>query len=173
MVISLAFNKALAQVAAALAVKVGALNLMTVRSRMLTGDFSTGKPHGKPLKEEAALERTPAWITMLFKVMLGAVGPTFDTERFVGLINNAKENEPFFIGVAAAVAIAGSPPAWGATALYTYCAARFAHAFVFLMDFPDFLLPYKIVFRATPYLVGVFSMFALAATPSPEHPASV
>lgn len=80
------------------------------------------------------------------------------------LLQNAKENEPFFLGIATAVAIAGNAPAWGASALYLYCASRFAHAVLFLVDFPEVVLPYQVFIRATPYLVGVFTMFSLAGT---------
>lgn len=80
------------------------------------------------------------------------------------LVNNAKENEPFFLSAATALAVAGNPPAWGASALYVYCASRFAHAALFIAEFPDALLPYQVLVRAMPYLVGVFTMFRLAGS---------
>jgi hypothetical protein len=46
------FNTALAHVAAALAFKIGAINLLTVRSRLLTNDWGAGKPDSKPFTEE-------------------------------------------------------------------------------------------------------------------------
>ena len=79
-------------------------------------------------------------------------------------MNNAKENEPFFLALATAVAIVGNPPAWGASALYLYCASRFAHAVLFVAEFPKELLPYQVLIRAMPYLAGVFTMFTLAGT---------
>ena len=85
-------------------------------------------------------------------------------QQFVGLVNNAKENEPFFMGIATAIAVAGNPPTWGASALYLYCGARLGHAVLFLYDFPESILPYQVLVRATPYLVGVFTMFRLAAS---------
>ena len=103
-------------------------------------------------------------LVMFFKLSLGAVGPTFSTQKLVQLVNNAKENEPFFLGLATAVAIAGHPPAWGASALYLYCGMRLVHSAVFLVEFPDVLLPYQVLCRATPYLIGVFTMFRLAAS---------
>ena len=80
------------------------------------------------------------------------------------LVNNAKENEPFFMGIATAIAIAGNPPAWGASALYLYCACRFVQSVLFLVEFPKSALPYQVLIRATPYLIGVFTMFRLAAS---------
>ena len=85
-------------------------------------------------------------------------------QKFVQLVNNAKENEPFFLAMAAGIAAAGAPPAWGATGLYVYCACRLIHAPIFLIDFPEDLLPFQVLTRATPYLVGVFTMFGLAAS---------
>ena len=40
------YSTALGHVAGVLAVKVGVLNLMTVRSRLITGDMSSGKEGG-------------------------------------------------------------------------------------------------------------------------------
>ena len=99
-----------------------------------------------------------------FKLSLGAVGPTCTTQKLVQLVNNAKENEPFFLAAASAVAIAGTAPSWGASALYLYCASRFAHAVLFIAEFPQALLPYQVLIRAMPYLVGVFTMFRLAGS---------
>jgi uncharacterized MAPEG superfamily protein len=83
-------------------------------------------------------------------------------QQIVQLVNNAKENEPFFLGAATAIAVAGTAPAWGATALYGYCACRFLHMGLFLAEFPKELMPYQVMIRATPYLCHVFTMFALA-----------
>ena len=159
--VSAAFNAALAKVAGALALKIGVINLLTVRSRLLTGDSTTGKPLGKNFEEELAM---PQWVGMFFSISLGAVGPTFSTERFVGLVNNAKENEPFFLCMAAAIAIAGTAPSWGVSALYYYLWSRIGHAIIYLVDFPAPLVPYKVLARASAYLFGVFSMFALAGS---------
>ena len=115
------------------------------------------------MSQPADLNMSPMCIAF-FKISLGAVGPTCTTQKLVQLVNNAKENEPWFLGVATAIAITGSPPAWGASALYVYCASRFAHAAFFLYDFPEALLPYQVLIRATPYLIGVFTMFRLGAS---------
>lgn len=155
------YSTALGHVAGVLAVKVGVLNLMTVRSRLITGDMSSGKEGG--VNQPADLAMSPMSVTF-FKTMLGAVGPTFSTQKLVQLVNNAKENEPFFMGIATAIAVAGNPPTWGASALYLYCGARLGHAALFLYDFPESILPYQVLVRATPYLVGVFTMFRLAAS---------
>jgi hypothetical protein len=53
---------------------------------------------------------------------------------------------------------------WGASALYLYAASRFVHAALFLFDFPQAILPVQALIRATPYLVGVFTMFSLAGS---------
>lgn len=73
--ISPKFNEALASVAGALAFKIGVLNLMTVRSRFISGDMKTGRV--KAWEED---ERTPEWLRKVFKLTLGAAGPTFATE---------------------------------------------------------------------------------------------
>ena len=129
----------------------------------------------------------PGWVVSFFSISLGAVGPTWETRKIVQLVNNAKENEvmirlalwrqpllialsahrafasqPWFLGLASAMAIAGSAPSWGASALYGYCCARYIHAFIFLNEFPEPLLPYQVLIRALPYLAGVFTTFALA-----------
>ena len=50
----------------------------------------------------------PGWIGSIFKLALGAFGPSPPTERFTGLVANAVENEPFFMCLAIAVATLGS-----------------------------------------------------------------
>lgn len=75
--LSKAFPVALASVSAILAIKMGALNLLTVRSRLLTGDMSSGKEGGKSQKADLAM--SPACIAF-FKLSLGAVGPTVSTQ---------------------------------------------------------------------------------------------
>jgi len=155
------YNIALGQCAAALAIKIGALNLLTVRSRLITGDMSSGKEGG--ISQKADQNMSP-YVVQLFKTMMCAFGPTFTTQKLVQLVNNAKENEPFFIGLAAAVALAGNPPAWGASGLYLYGFCRYVQGLFFLVEFPDELLPYQVLIRATPYLIGVFTMFRLAGS---------
>lgn len=103
-------------------------------------------------------------IASIFKLSLGAFGPTFSTVKLVGLVNNCKENEPFFLALATAVALAGKPPVWGVDMLYLYCACRFVHALVYLVDFPEALMPFQVMVRATPYLASMFAMFRLAAS---------
>ena len=71
-------------------------------------------------------------------------------QKIVQLVNNAKENEPWFFAVATAVAIAGTAPSWGATALYVYTASRFLHGALFLVDFPPSMLSVQVLVRATP-----------------------
>lgn len=198
--IQAAFTQAFLQLAAALAFKMGMLNLMTVRARLIKNDFSREARGGKPWSEDEAVPgcvelpaalhamphmcnaRTPRksvsvcyeharsksrhcnrWQTTMIAVSLGAFGPTFAVERFRGAVANANENEPYFLALVGAIAIAGNPPAWGAQAIYNYGACRFLHLAIFMLDFPSFLMPFKTLIRATPYLVSVFTMFALAA----------
>ena len=152
---------ALGHLSAALAIKIGALNLMTVRSRLLTGDMSSGKEGG--VSQPADQVMSPFCVGF-FKASLFAYGPTFKTQKLVQCVNNCKENEPFFLGVATAIALAGNPPAWGASALYLYGGTRFLLHALFLVEFPEALMPYQVLLRATPYLIGVFTMFRLAGT---------
>ena len=51
----------------------------------------------------------PGWISGIFQLMLGGVGPSPPTARFSGIVANAVENEPFFMGLAIAVATLGNP----------------------------------------------------------------
>jgi len=155
------YTTALGHVTGTLAMKVGVLHLLTVRSRFITGDQKSGKEGGVVQPAETAM--APVVIS-LFKLVLGAFGPTYPTQKLCQLVNNAKENEPFFLAVATAIAVGGNPPAWGATALYTYCASRCVHMFMYINEFPESLLPYQVFIRATPYLVGLFTMFGLAGT---------
>lgn len=53
------------------------------------------------------------------------------------LCRNNAENEPFFLGIAGALALSASAPAWGPTALYTYLGARIFHGLVFLVGVPQ------------------------------------
>ena len=159
--LSQSYNTALASCAGILAIKIGALNLLTVRSRLLTGDFASGKEGG--VSQPADLNMAP-WTVSFFKMSLCAVGPTCSTQKFVQVVNNAKENEPWFLAIAGAIGLAGTAPTWGATALYTYVAARLGHMVLFLCEFPEALLPIQVLIRATPYLVGVFTMFGLSAS---------
>ena len=71
------YNTALGHVAGILAIKVGVLNLMTVRSRLLTGDFASGKEGGV---SQPADENMSPMSVAFFKMALCAVGPTFSTQ---------------------------------------------------------------------------------------------
>ncbi|KAL1524106.1 hypothetical protein AB1Y20_019016 [Prymnesium parvum] len=155
--VSETFNKALVKVAGALAIKIGVLHVLTARSRVMSGNASSGRPMA--WEEDAKIADVAK---SAFKVLLGAYGPTISTERLVGVVHNAVENEPFFLALGAAVAIAGNPPAWGATALYAFCIGRFAHMAIFITEVPESVKPYKAMLRAVPFLVGVFSMISLA-----------
>lgn len=149
------YHTALAKVAAALTIKVGMLNLLTVRS---TGNFGRTANAGK-LWHEDTIPR-PMQLK-LFTILMGAVGPTPPTERLCGVVANANENEPYFLALACATALVG-PPTWGATALYAYLGSRIAHMIVFLVDFPESVVAIQGFCRANAYLVGVFTSFTLA-----------
>merc|ERR1712224_1015426 len=99
------YTKALGTCAGVLAIKIGALNLLTVRSRPLTGDMASGKEGGK--SQPADMNMNDFSVTF-FKLALCAFGPTCSTQKFVQLVNNAKENEPWFLAIATAIAIGGS-----------------------------------------------------------------
>lgn len=71
------YNTALCSVASILAIKIGALNLLTVRSRLITGDFATGKEGGV---SQPADEVIAPVVQTIFKFSLGAFGPTYSTQ---------------------------------------------------------------------------------------------
>lgn len=50
---------------------------MIEHSRLITGDFASGKEGG--VSQPADLNMAP-WIVAIFKILLGAVGPTFSTQ---------------------------------------------------------------------------------------------
>merc|ERR1712039_163232 len=130
------YQTAVVQGASLLAIKLGTLNLLTVRSRLLTGDMGAGKPGGKSWKEESLM---PVWTQMFFKFATCAFGPTPPTERFTGLVHNIVENEPIFLALAGAIGAFGKPGPTAATFVKTYVASRFFHSLVFLVEFPEVL----------------------------------
>lgn len=73
--VSPAFNKALVRVAGALAIKIGVVHVLTVRSRILTGDNASGRA-GKWDEDSKAA----TWVATLLKYLTVAVGPTPNTQ---------------------------------------------------------------------------------------------
>ena len=74
---STSYIKALGTVSGILAIKIGALNLLTVRSRLLTGDMASGKEGGKSQPADMAMN---AFSVTFFKLSLCAFGPTPATQ---------------------------------------------------------------------------------------------
>ena len=186
-------HKGLASCAGILAFKIGALNLLTVRSRLLTGDMASGKEEASPSLQTTSDEQHVRVLLQGLAVRVRAdvqdsgerhrpprarsctrehaqhaqLPPLHEhTQKLVQLVNNAKENEPWFLAVATAVALA-SWPFLGRFCHLPYCASRFAHAALFVAEFPKELLPYQVLMRAMRYLTGVFTMFRLAGTAMP------
>ena len=79
------YTKALGTVAGVLAIKIGALNLLTVRSRLITGDMASGKEGGK--SQPADMNMNGFSVTF-FKLSLCAVGPTCATQVYLAAINH-------------------------------------------------------------------------------------
>ena len=71
------YNEAVVMGASLLAIKVGALNILTARSRFVHGDLATGRPGGQAWKEDGAM---PGWTATFFKCSLCAFGPSPPTE---------------------------------------------------------------------------------------------
>ena len=155
------YNEAVVMGASLLAIKVGALNILTARSRFVHGDLATGRPGGQAWKEDGAM---PGWTATFFKCSLCAFGPSPPTERFTGLVANSVENEPFFLALAVAVATLGEPGPWAPTLVKTYVAGRYFHALVYMTEFPEFLMPHKTLIRAQGFLASTFSMLFLAGS---------
>ena len=80
------------------------------------------------------------------------------------MVNNANESEPWFLVLALAYTVCGTPPAWGVTALYTFCFGRIAHCVIYLTPFPECILPYHALARASAWLVGTLTMIVMAGS---------
>ena len=81
------------QAAAVLAVKATFLSILIGRARAITNDNSTGRP--KAWEED---KDTNALVKFLQRhVLLSGLKTTFPVERLIGCLNNASENEPFFL----------------------------------------------------------------------------
>jgi len=95
-----------------------------MQGRLLTGNFQTSR---KAVWKEDSEFTGPFF--QFFKTVLCAYGPTIATiERWTGCVNNAAENEPYFLAVALAYAKSGLDiPSWATGAVWTYVAARYAH----------------------------------------------
>ena len=152
------YNDAVVMGTSLLAVKIGVLHFATVRSRLITGDFATGRPQNEPWKEEGKM--LPLY-AMIFKTALFAVGPTPSTDRFSGVVANAVENEPFFMALAVAIATLGKPSPMAATMVKAYVVGRYVHAAVYLTEFPEALQPHKTFIRAQGFLAGNFALLGL------------
>lgn len=87
------------------------------------------RPNAEVLPEDKKL---PAFVANFFKVLLVAGGPTPSIDRLNAVISNSAENEPFLVGLAAALAVSGSAPSWGSSALLAYTAFRIFHAISYL-----------------------------------------
>jgi uncharacterized MAPEG superfamily protein len=68
----------------------------------------------------------------LFKILLIAQGPTPSIDRLNGVSSNNTQNEPFFLGLAAAIAVSGTAPSWGPSALIGYAVCRVLHTLVYV-----------------------------------------
>ncbi|KAJ8611744.1 hypothetical protein CTAYLR_009508 [Chrysophaeum taylorii] len=75
-----------------------------------------------------------ALLAGVFKTLFAGFGSTLCTlERWTGVVGNAVENEPFFLGVALAYANSGiRPPQWATTAVYTFTFFRYVHCLIYL-----------------------------------------
>ncbi|KAJ8611745.1 hypothetical protein CTAYLR_009509 [Chrysophaeum taylorii] len=151
------FEVAVLKCAGALAIKMGALHLFTVRTRLMTGDIKTSRK--AVFKEDSDMMSKNDFFASFFKTILGAFGPTLCTiERWTGVAGNAAENEPFFVGVALAYANSGiKPPEWATTAVYAFTFFRYVHCLVYLNG--DWI-PQP--FRGLSYSLSLFAMMALA-----------
>lgn len=122
----------------------------------MTGDMKTSRK--AVWKEDVEM---PGWAAVFFKMTLFAFGPKFYTvERWTGAANNATENEPYFLALAAAYSASGIPlPSWAETSVWVFTASRCVHAIVYLNG--D-LIPQPT--RGLCYTVSLCAMMALAAS---------
>jgi hypothetical protein len=92
----------------------------------------------------------------LFKVSMLTNLPSYSVAALEQCAKNASENEPLFLCLALACAIAGPVAPWAGTCVKVFGAARFLHAAVMLND----SLPQPA--RAVCYLTGVGATIAMA-----------
>eukprot|EP01060_Flectonema_neradi_P026949 TRINITY_DN36597_c0_g1_i1.p1 TRINITY_DN36597_c0_g1~~TRINITY_DN36597_c0_g1_i1.p1 ORF type:complete len:147 (+),score=26.43 TRINITY_DN36597_c0_g1_i1:72-512(+) len=131
------YNETLAKGAGLLTLKMVVSHLATVRTRIMTADFKADEDHGiaKP-------------VLNLFKVLLGAYGPTFENpKRLLGIVNNSVENEPFWFAVALMLGQTGKANDTDSKLILAYVACRFIHAFCYIFAIQPF--------RAFSYTAGL------------------
>ena len=146
------FDKAIAKAAALLALKMGVLHVLTVRERFLAGDLATGRAGVWKEDTDAA---KPVFATL--KAIFVAYGPSLaNVSRMCGCVDNANQNEPYFIMTCLALARTGLSPLWAPQLVYTFVAGRFAHAAIYLYG----NVPQPA--RAVSYTVGLASMLGIA-----------
>jgi len=143
-----AYMHALGVASSVLAIRIGALHLLTARERVLSGHMAQeqDKKH---------------WMGSILKIILGCVegtnlgGPAF-IERCERTAKGAAENEPFFL-IMAAVGASSVPTELGVTLIQTFAVARCAHTL-------SYLLGEKIntTFRTVSFVTGLACTFGMA-----------
>lgn len=145
------FNDALAWAAAAIAAKTAVMHFLQVRSRLMSGDFSTGRT-------TLWIEDTiiPAPIISLFKVLLVcAFDKQMSIDRLAGVAQNNSQNETYFLLLCGALSLAGKAPADGVALIKYYVYSRLVHNAAFLWGPIQFEGIGVIPVRALSYSVGV------------------
>ena len=154
---TMSFNEAIGWAAAVCATKAVVMHLLQTRSRLITGDMKTGRI-------TAWVEDTmiPEPIIALFKLAMGtSLGGAVPIDRLGGVAQNNAQNEPYFLLLSGALALAGSAPANGVDLIKYYVYARLVHNAAFLNG-PITLGDMNVPVRAITYTVAVACTFLMA-----------
>jgi hypothetical protein len=119
------FAQTVVGVAASLALKSVTLHLATARARLKFNDYK----HQGSLEWKADRE-TGAAVKGLFKLSMLTNQPSYSVAALEQCAKNATENEPLFLCLALACALAGPVAPWAGTCVKVFGAARFLHAAV-------------------------------------------
>jgi len=159
MIVHQQHKNTIAMVIGILAIKTVLLQLVLVRTRLMTGNLKRTANGGAEWEEDT---RMPGWAAQVLKIMLVCYGPVPSEAmlpRLQGLTQNSMETEPWFCGLAVAYGLKGVSSIYAFKyaqyLLWTFVAARIVHATVYLLALPQ-------PCRAFSWTIGTFSIIILA-----------
>ena len=114
---------ALSQAVGLLTLKIVVTHLLTVRTRMMKVTYKA--------KEDNSM---PGPVVAIFKLLLGAYGPTFESaDRLLAVAGNAVENEPFWFAASLMLEYAGKAKDTDVNLIWAYVALRYIHALAYIV----------------------------------------
>ena len=116
------FMTTLAGVTGLLTTKLAVTHLLTVRSRLIQGEFKATEDHS-----------IPGPLVQLFKITLGAYGPPVDIKRLLGVVSNSIENEPQLLFMGLLLGLTGHATANDTKLVKAYAALRMVHFISYLL----------------------------------------